>query len=83
MLTTLKIYWTLDVLNPTVTVGGNLNQRLTLFGVSSQIFLDMLNMNLWWTEGEHCTSYRLNQNIDLIKQNKFETFLQAAFQLFL
>ena len=33
MLTALKLWWTLDVLNPTVVVGGNLNQRLMLFGV--------------------------------------------------
>ena len=75
MLNTLKIYWTLDVLNPTVTVGGNLNQRLTLFVILSQIFLDVLNMNLFWTEWEHCTNY---QSIALIKQNKFETLLQAV-----
>ena len=31
---------------PTVTFGGNLSQRLMLLGILSQVFLDILNMNL-------------------------------------
>ena len=52
-----------DVLKLAVTLGGKLNMRLTLFDILSQIFLDLLNMNLWWTAEEHFTNYRNRESI--------------------